>query len=147
MFGIGPQELLIIGLLALIVFGPKRLTSMARDFGRFVSGAQDTVEEFKSGLVSSEEVKEVRHTAEELKDELISARRSVKEFKGKLVSGEDQDEPTASDPHPEDKDKEVSEREEGKESPPLRKRKPHGREEPTAEETTSEETTTKGRSP
>ncbi len=120
MFGIGPQELVTIGLLALIVFGPKRLTGMARDFGRFVSGAQDTVEEFKSELVSSEEVKEVRHTAEELKDELISARRSVDdEFKGKLISGKDQNEPATSDPHPEDK---VREREEeSKESPPTKK--------------------------
>jgi Sec-independent protein translocase protein TatA len=59
MFGIGPQEVVVIVLLLLVVFGPGKAASMARDFGRFVSGAQDTVEEFKSELLS-EEVKEAR---------------------------------------------------------------------------------------
>jgi TatA/E family protein of Tat protein translocase len=91
MFGIGPTELLIVGFLALVLFGPQKLISMARDFGRFVSGAQDTVEEFKSELIS-DEVKEARRTAKEFKSELISARHSINdEFKkGKLHSGEDQ---------------------------------------------------------
>ena len=50
MFGIGPQELLIIGLLILVVFGPTKAAGIARDLGRFVSGASQTVEEFKSEL-------------------------------------------------------------------------------------------------
>jgi Sec-independent protein translocase protein TatA len=78
MFGIGPTELLIIVLLLLVVFGPGKAASMARDFGRFVSGAQNTVEEFKSELVDSEEIKEARRTVVELKDE---ARHSVEEVK------------------------------------------------------------------
>jgi Sec-independent protein translocase protein TatA len=73
MFGIGPQELLIIGLLVLLAFGPTKATSVARDFGRFVSGARSTVEEIKSELVS-EEVDEARraarHTVEEINGEL-----------------------------------------------------------------------------
>ncbi len=100
MFGIGPQELLIIGLLALIVFGPKRLTSMARDFGRFVSGAQDTVEEFKDKLLS-EEVREARRTVGEVKSELTTsveefkdeARHSIEELKAKVSPNEKGDEP------------------------------------------------------
>ncbi len=34
MFGIGPQELLVIGLLVLLVFGPMKAAGMARDLGR-----------------------------------------------------------------------------------------------------------------
>ena len=71
MFGIGPQELLIIGLLVLIVFGPKRLPSMARDFGRFIQEAQRSAEDLKSEL-GSEEVDEARHAAEKSKSELGS---------------------------------------------------------------------------
>jgi Sec-independent protein translocase protein TatA len=119
----------IIVLLLLVIFGPGKaisMVSMARDLGRLVSGAQNTVEEFKSELASSEEVKEARRTAEEFKGELGSARRSVdEEFKkGKLISGEDQNEPAASAPHPEDKDKEVREWEEGKEPSPKERGSP-----------------------
>jgi TatA/E family protein of Tat protein translocase len=48
LFGVGPQELLIIGLLVLVVFGPKRLPSMARDFGRFIQEAQRFAEDFSA---------------------------------------------------------------------------------------------------
>jgi hypothetical protein len=39
------------GLFLLAVFGPKKLPGMARDFGRFISGACDAIEEFKDELV------------------------------------------------------------------------------------------------
>jgi Sec-independent protein translocase protein TatA len=49
-FGIGPQELMIVALLLLVVFGPQKASSMARDLGRFVSEARRPVEELKSEL-------------------------------------------------------------------------------------------------
>jgi len=52
MFGIGAQEMVIIGLLLLIVFGPGKLPAMARDVGRFVNEARRSVEEFKEDLTS-----------------------------------------------------------------------------------------------
>lgn len=55
MFGIGAQEMVIIGLLLLVVFGPAKLPGMARDFGRFVFEARRSIEEFKTDLVSEEE--------------------------------------------------------------------------------------------
>jgi Tat protein translocase TatB subunit len=54
-FGIGLQEMVIIGLLLLVVFGPKKLPGMARDFGRFLGDARRSVEEFKEDLVSEKE--------------------------------------------------------------------------------------------
>jgi Tat protein translocase TatB subunit len=53
-FGIGAQEMVIIGLLLLVIFGPGKLPGMARDFGRFVSEARRSVEEFKEDLASEE---------------------------------------------------------------------------------------------
>ena len=51
MFGVGPQEMVIIGLLLLIVFGPSKLPSMARDVGRFVNQARRYKDEFQDQLV------------------------------------------------------------------------------------------------
>lgn len=55
MFGIGMQEMVIVGLLFLVIFGPNKLPAMARDIGRFVNEARRSVEEFKGDLISEEE--------------------------------------------------------------------------------------------
>ena len=55
MFGIGPEEMVVIGLLFLVLLGPSKTASMARDLGRFVKEAQHSVEEFKAELLSEEQ--------------------------------------------------------------------------------------------
>ena len=55
MFGIGPEEMVVIGLLFLVLFGPSKTTSMARDLGRFVKEARHSVDEFKAELLSEEQ--------------------------------------------------------------------------------------------
>jgi Sec-independent protein translocase protein TatA len=54
-FGIGPQELMILSLLLLVVFGSRKASSMARDVGRFVNETRRPVEEFKSELAAAVE--------------------------------------------------------------------------------------------
>jgi sec-independent protein translocase protein TatB len=54
MFGVGFQEMLLVGLLLLVLFGPSRLPQMARDFGRFLNEARRSVDEFKEELMSEE---------------------------------------------------------------------------------------------
>ncbi len=110
MFGIGLQELVVIGLLFLIIFGPGKAASMARDLGRFVSGAQNTVEELKEELLS-EEVREARRTVGECKSELTAPvqeftdgiRHSVDELKAEATVPEEGDEPTV-EPSPDKED-------------------------------------------
>ena len=53
MFGIGGQEIVIIGLLFLVIFGPSKLPQMARDLGRFVSEARRSIDEFKDELTAA----------------------------------------------------------------------------------------------
>jgi len=53
-FGVGAPEMVVIGLLLLVVFGPGKLPGMARDLGRFASEARRSVDEFKKDLVSEE---------------------------------------------------------------------------------------------
>ncbi|MCA1688852.1 MAG: twin-arginine translocase TatA/TatE family subunit [Actinobacteria bacterium] len=55
MFGIGGQEIVIIGLLVLVIFGPSALPRMARDLGRFVSEARRSIEEFKEELTTGDD--------------------------------------------------------------------------------------------
>ena len=55
MFGIGGQEMIIIGLLFLVIFGPSKLPQMARDLGKFVNEARRSMDEFKGELFSDED--------------------------------------------------------------------------------------------
>jgi sec-independent protein translocase protein TatA len=48
MFGLGTQELLVIGLIAMIFFGGSKLPDLARSFGR-------SMNEFKKGMSSAAE--------------------------------------------------------------------------------------------
>lgn len=54
MFGLGPAELLIIGVLALLFIGPKKLPELARGLGRslreFQKAKNEFSEEFNSEL-------------------------------------------------------------------------------------------------
>jgi len=82
MFGVGFQEMLIVGLLLLVLFGPKRLPQMARDLGSFASKAQHVVDEFKAELASEVEDERKPHRSsgtrkgQELKKERESTLRS-----------------------------------------------------------------------
>ncbi len=79
MFGVGFQEMLLVGLLLLVLFGPKRLPQMARDLGSFASKAQHTVDEFKAELVSEvEDDRNPKHSPGTRKDrELEKGREST----------------------------------------------------------------------
>lgn len=50
MFGVGVQEMVLIGLLCLIVFGPSKMSGMARDLGGMVHKLRASVDEFKSEI-------------------------------------------------------------------------------------------------
>lgn len=52
MFGIGGSEMVIIGLLVLVIFGPNKLPQMARDLGKFVAEARRSIDEFKEELTA-----------------------------------------------------------------------------------------------
>jgi len=54
-FGVGAGELIIIGLIFLLLFGPSKLPQMARDLGRFVTEARRSVDEFREELMASDD--------------------------------------------------------------------------------------------
>lgn len=59
MFGLGPAELLIIGVFALLFIGPKKLPELARGLGKSLREFQKAKSEFQS---------ELDHEAEEVKN-------------------------------------------------------------------------------
>ena len=53
MLGVGGSEIVVIGLIFLIIFGPGSLPKMARDVGRFVTEARRAVDDFKEEITSA----------------------------------------------------------------------------------------------
>lgn len=80
MFGIGPSELVIVGVLFLIIFGPSKLPQMARDAGRLMTEARRAMDDFKEELTSASddekenEKKPAKKTSEQRSEKRAKAR-------------------------------------------------------------------------
>jgi len=68
MLDIGWTELLMIGVVALIVIGPKDLPGALRTFGRYVSRARAMVREFQDGLDDIARQEELRELQQNVRD-------------------------------------------------------------------------------
>jgi Sec-independent protein translocase protein TatA len=69
---VGPQELLIVGVLLLLLvnFGSDNFGNTAREVSHFLGGAKRTVEDAKSELLP-EEVKEARRAIKDFNSEAL----------------------------------------------------------------------------
>lgn len=56
MLGIGPEELLLVALLALLVLGPERLPKVMRDMGRVVGDLRRTSDELRSEFLNADKL-------------------------------------------------------------------------------------------
>ena len=52
MFGMGMQELIVIFVIALLIFGPKKLPEIGRSLGRSLGEFRRASEELKEGLMT-----------------------------------------------------------------------------------------------
>lgn len=64
-FGVGFQEIVIIGLIFLVLFGPSKLPELARDIGRFVNEARRSIDEFKEELTAEHDDEDRKDTKDE----------------------------------------------------------------------------------
>ena len=69
-FGVGLPEMAVIGAVALLVFGPKRLPELGRTLGKTLKGFQSASKEFereiKKAMAEPEVSGDAAKTAEEL---------------------------------------------------------------------------------
>ncbi len=68
MFDIGLGELLVLGLLALLVFGPDRLPGAASSAGRFVAKTRETLTQARSQISESADLGSVGQDLQSLAD-------------------------------------------------------------------------------
>lgn len=57
MFGIGAGELLLLFVIALVVLGPERLPSLARDVGKVMNDLRRTSDELRSEFLRADEIR------------------------------------------------------------------------------------------
>ncbi len=74
MFGLGIPELLVIFVIALIVFGPKKLPDLGRSIGRAMAEFKKASEEFQESVRA--EMREVEKTAD-VKEDLKQIEQQV----------------------------------------------------------------------
>ncbi|PKP71586.1 MAG: twin-arginine translocase subunit TatB [Alphaproteobacteria bacterium HGW-Alphaproteobacteria-4] len=97
MFDIGGSELLVIGIVALIVVGPKDLPGMFRTLGRFTAKARGMAREFSRAMEDAADATGMRETANDIKsltskkalglDELEDAATAFEKWDPKLKGG------------------------------------------------------------
>ena len=68
MFGIGPMELAVILLVALLVLGPKRLPEVMKMIGRMMAELKKTAEDVKKEIVQEEDMKDIQDSLREISD-------------------------------------------------------------------------------
>ena len=71
--GIGPMELIIVLVIALLVFGPKRLPDLGRSLG---SGMREFKESITGNSKDDDEASRLRASRDEESDDAVSRSRS-----------------------------------------------------------------------
>ena len=104
MLDIGWTELLIIGIVALIVVGPKDLPGLFRNLGKFMARIRSMGRDFQRAMENAADESGVKDVAREFKDaasgkdmgvdELEDVAKGPKHWKAKMKAGLQPDEPT-----------------------------------------------------
>ncbi|MFM7364223.1 MAG: TatA/E family twin arginine-targeting protein translocase [Cuspidothrix sp.] len=79
-FGIGLPEMAVIMVVALLIFGPKKLPEIGRSLGKTIRSFQDASNEFQNEFKKeAEQIKETVQTTAELETKHIEAGKNHQE--------------------------------------------------------------------
>ncbi len=80
MFDIGGSEFLLLMILGLLVFGPRKLPELGRQFGGFVAQMRKAMNDFKGTLDREVALDEVKEAAKQVSGLSTDARRMTREL-------------------------------------------------------------------
>ncbi len=81
MFGsIGPMELILIFVVALLVFGPKKLPEIGRSVGKAMREFKKTSEEIKGRIEEEIEASEIKDIRKDIQSSVDDIKSGVKSF-------------------------------------------------------------------
>lgn len=96
MFGIGPTEFIIIGVVALMLFSPRELPKILRSAAKFWGSLRNTADEFRDAIMNEEEmhdlrgmlkggVADIKNAEAAARRELMKARMEMQKAQNKLL--------------------------------------------------------------
>lgn len=94
MFDIGFSEILLVAVVALVVIGPERLPSVARNIGRFAGRLQRYVHDIKRDFNREVEFEEIRRLQHEMETTVQSMQESMRVVESTLKQEVDRQQTT-----------------------------------------------------
>jgi TatA/E family protein of Tat protein translocase len=93
MFGsIGPTELILIFVIALLVFGPKKLPEIGRSVGKALREFKKTSEEIKGRIEEEIEASEIKDIRKDIRAGVDGIKSEVKSFTDDITKEPEKDE-------------------------------------------------------